>query len=330
MSNELSHHGTKGMRWGIRRYQNPDGSLTPQGRLRYHYSTGAKLTKDERKQQKEYEAAPGTTSYQKKQNVRSNKPFQEADRTDLTKERTIPKGTTFYRTSVNPKGDSSGDRYMTYLEVDRNLYKGGAIKFQANGKDTYETTYTLNKDLKIPSRERQMAAIEKYCKNNRKTYNTIAEMVVKNRSIYDFDSREDYDKWIKSSPVYKAEVKDVVKSFKDKSLSEMMYMSASTFGVDAKIRRQVISDLKKDGYTAMSDIAGVGGKAGQMREGYDPIIVFDAKSMSKGATQKISDKAEYDAGAKYEEWAWKTARSLGSMSDDEYRKRYEAKWSDIP
>lgn len=59
------------------------------------------------------------------------------------------------------------------------------------------------------------------------------------------------------------------------------------------------------------------------------IIVFDAKRMSKGTTQKISDKAEYDAGAKYEEWAWKTARSLGSMSDDEYRKRYEAKWSDM-
>ena len=30
--NELLHHGIKGMRWGIRRYQNPDGSLTPAGR----------------------------------------------------------------------------------------------------------------------------------------------------------------------------------------------------------------------------------------------------------------------------------------------------------
>ena len=29
--NELLHHGIKGMRWGIRRYQNPDGSLTPAG-----------------------------------------------------------------------------------------------------------------------------------------------------------------------------------------------------------------------------------------------------------------------------------------------------------
>lgn len=32
---ELYHHGIKGMRWGVRRYQNPDGSLTPEGRRKY-------------------------------------------------------------------------------------------------------------------------------------------------------------------------------------------------------------------------------------------------------------------------------------------------------
>lgn len=31
---ELYHWGIKGMRWGIRRYQNPDGSLTPAGQKR--------------------------------------------------------------------------------------------------------------------------------------------------------------------------------------------------------------------------------------------------------------------------------------------------------
>ena len=36
MSNSyLAHHGTKGMKWGVRKYQNPDGSLTPEGRKRY-------------------------------------------------------------------------------------------------------------------------------------------------------------------------------------------------------------------------------------------------------------------------------------------------------
>lgn len=36
MSNELYHHGIKGMKWGVRRYQNYDGSYTQKGLKRYH------------------------------------------------------------------------------------------------------------------------------------------------------------------------------------------------------------------------------------------------------------------------------------------------------
>ena len=34
-SSELYHWGIKGMKWGVRRYQNPDGTLTAAGRKRY-------------------------------------------------------------------------------------------------------------------------------------------------------------------------------------------------------------------------------------------------------------------------------------------------------
>lgn len=37
MKNELYHHGIKGQRWGVRRYQNSDGSLTDDGRNRNKY-----------------------------------------------------------------------------------------------------------------------------------------------------------------------------------------------------------------------------------------------------------------------------------------------------
>lgn len=35
VSDELYHHGIKGQRWGVRRYQNEDGSLTSAGKKRY-------------------------------------------------------------------------------------------------------------------------------------------------------------------------------------------------------------------------------------------------------------------------------------------------------
>lgn len=36
MTNDtLYHHGIKGQRWGIRRFQNEDGSLTSSGKKRY-------------------------------------------------------------------------------------------------------------------------------------------------------------------------------------------------------------------------------------------------------------------------------------------------------
>ena len=37
MTNELYHHGVRGQKWYVRRWQNEDGSLTPAGRIHYGY-----------------------------------------------------------------------------------------------------------------------------------------------------------------------------------------------------------------------------------------------------------------------------------------------------
>lgn len=50
-NNELTHWGIKGMRWGVRRYQNGDGSLTTAGKKRYASEVKA-LKEKERNLQK--------------------------------------------------------------------------------------------------------------------------------------------------------------------------------------------------------------------------------------------------------------------------------------
>ena len=44
--NELYHHGIKGQKWGVRRFQNEDGSLTSEGQKRYGES-GKKISSKE-------------------------------------------------------------------------------------------------------------------------------------------------------------------------------------------------------------------------------------------------------------------------------------------
>lgn len=54
-NNELTHWGIKGMRWGVRRYQNSDGSLTNAGKKRY--ASEMQYLKDKERTLKKRQAA---------------------------------------------------------------------------------------------------------------------------------------------------------------------------------------------------------------------------------------------------------------------------------
>lgn len=75
-NNELYHWGVKGMKWGVRRYQNKDGSLTDAGQKRY-----ARDAKE-----KEYDKYDTTTSSYYKESKKNGRSDLQADADRYVKE----------------------------------------------------------------------------------------------------------------------------------------------------------------------------------------------------------------------------------------------------
>lgn len=127
MSNyELVHWGTKGMRWGVRRYQNRDGTLTNAGKKRYNKEL-EKLREEARtiKNKKATEAKIDRLNTLKnkidnEKNKNTNEPNQESTKRsvrDMSDEelKSIVTRLQFeqrYR-ELNPKQVSAGKKFAT-------------------------------------------------------------------------------------------------------------------------------------------------------------------------------------------------------------------------
>ena len=80
MSNDLRHHGIKGQKWGVRRYQKADGTLTLLGKLRYGDAN------DYEEMGKQVAKADGLIKTAKKyQEEKEHKEYEEKIKTDLSK-----------------------------------------------------------------------------------------------------------------------------------------------------------------------------------------------------------------------------------------------------
>lgn len=77
MNDELMHYGIKGQKWGVRRFQNEDGTLTPAGRKKYKLEI-----KEENKKAFEYGREASISShaaaYAKNKSIKSQYKYKKA------------------------------------------------------------------------------------------------------------------------------------------------------------------------------------------------------------------------------------------------------------
>lgn len=149
-NNELYHHGIKGMRWGVRRYQNKDGSLTAAGKKRR-----AKLEGELEKlggQKKTGESGSEGTARKKSISEMSNKELQEYT-TRMQLEKNYYDAQRNLASSMPPKQVSAGEKFAKYamdevlmpaMKNAGKAYLDKALK-EAIGGDSEDTIGALTK-----------------------------------------------------------------------------------------------------------------------------------------------------------------------------------------
>lgn len=268
----LCHEGIKGMRWGIQ-----NGPPYPLNR---------QLSKAIKAQQKEADKLANT-----------------GVRDDIYRQKhTIPAGTTMYRVTPGKEAHADGTTYVTYLEPDRRHYRGGWIRSNGNTGKAYEHTFTLKKDLTVPSRQELKEVINQVVRQNKAnidaTVNSWFDIVYGGRAgdVLAYMAAE-------QGKSQKQIVNQNIKNFMKMSVDDAYYFTAQSLGKNLGVREQVINELKRRGYNAMVDEASVGGQSGWGREGVDPLIIFDGSdTLYQRNTSRISSWSEANDHAKDAHW----------------------------
>ena len=169
----LAHHGILGMKWGIRRYQNKDGSLTSEGRVRYGIGKRAlsmninkNNIKNDKRRRKFIRYATGE---EVEPVLQTKKRISPDNKTHFSKGTKVQHVTT-KDTSIKP--DSDRVLFVAADEGDKKLYSSvlAASIMKHSKKPVKAIEFELKEDLKAPSKRESIEIFKEQYSNNKKEF----------------------------------------------------------------------------------------------------------------------------------------------------------------
>lgn len=300
---ELYHHGILGMEWGkVNGPPYPLGagdhsasenragwtdSLTPKRKAQMD----KELKRINKQQKRRYMQQYDINAITSKENAA--KKYEE--------EHVIPKGTVLYRTSTNPNETrKGGTMYVSYLEPERNLYKGGWVEGFQKSKDSYEYSMKSTVDIKVPSREKLYSTINQVINNNQDLLNKTIESRLRMYGVKAGAMNSDGERYTKKDVDFY--INKSFEKYKGMNLNQAAYFAAESFGDNKQLRDNVIKKLKSEGYNAIRDEASVGDQNGTGAQGIDPLILFDDRNVTSTKVSKVGSGDKEKSKSEYLDW----------------------------
>lgn len=254
MRDFLMHHGIKGQKWGVRRFQNKDGSLTDEGRERYRYEmAGTRFKRN---------IAEKFTGQRKDRSYYKRKYTDKIGPSDIV----VNKNTGVYHVTPDKDFDlaSNPQRLYVYTDIDKPNYEGIFSAYQRiKNKPMYKVELELARDLNVAGKDTQ----KKYFDNLYEEYG--------------------HDVFIKELRPLCEKFNSPIPDSKDDA-----YVSFMEFGPyieNGNLFKEYSNRLKKNEYDAITDINDIEYEGiGSIK----PLILLDV--LSSVSNVKVSDLKDSD------------------------------------